>query len=93
MQIDYLTQSSNKFVVESLSIEWAISILGYIDSLYSKSNLKEFYRSERWLNFENELKVLPFYDAIKQNFESAYYGEEIKELMNRINLREENKEN
>ena len=83
-QIEYLNETSNKLVVENLSIEWAVSILGYLDKLNSTTNLRKVQTSERWLIFENELKELRFYDAIKLRYESTYYEVKITELMKRI---------
>lgn len=83
-QIDYLTETDNKLVVENLSIEWAISILGYLDKLNGTADLKDIYESEKWMVFEKELMNLKFYDAIKPIYEARYYEEEITDLMGRM---------
>lgn len=86
-QIDYLIETSNKLVVENLSIEWAIAILGYLDKLNGTADLREVYESEKWAIFEKELKNLRFYDPIKPIYESTYYEEEITDLMKRMKRR------
>jgi len=83
-QIDYLIETDNKLVVENLSIEWAISILGYLDKLNGITDLKEVYESEKWANFEKTVMDLKFYDAIKPIYGPTYYQEEITDLMERM---------
>jgi len=83
-QIEYLSETDNKLEVENLSIEWAVSILGYIDKINGTYELNEIYTSEKWLDFEKELKALTFYDSIKSSYEPTYCIDEITKLMQKI---------
>ncbi|MBX2840497.1 MAG: hypothetical protein KTR26_01900 [Flammeovirgaceae bacterium] len=83
-QINFLLESDNKLIVENLSIEWAISVVGYNDKYCGTDDLNEVYISEEWLNFESELKMLAFYENIRPSFEPTYFENELTKLITKI---------
>lgn len=83
-QIDYLLETGNKLNVDILSIDWAVSIIGYLDKINGTMVLNNIYDSDKWTSFENELKQFPFYQAIKESYEPAYHEKKLAELMQRI---------
>jgi hypothetical protein len=97
-QIQFLLETDHKLVVENLSIEWGVSILGYNDKLFGTNHLLEVYDSTEWSKFEDELKKLnspglrrfqdkpTFYELIRPKYESTFYEAPINKLMDLLKV-------
>lgn len=83
-QVNFIIRDGNKYEVEKLSIDWAISILGYIDKEFETNNLNDIFSSKEWAIFVDELSKISYYDLLKPQFEPSYYEEEITSLLTKV---------
>ena len=83
-QIDYLIGKDTQLDVDTLSIDWAVSIIGYLDKVNGTKELNHIYESDKWSSFEYELKRLPFYQTIKASYEPTYHENKLAELMQKL---------
>jgi hypothetical protein len=86
-QINYYLNQGNIVFLESSSIDWAISIVGYLDKNNDVNHLNQLYSSELWSNFENKLQTFPppLYKSIRRSFEPNFYHKEINRMMDLMN--------
>ncbi len=80
-------KKENFIDIEILSIDWGISILKYLDNEYNANYIQEIYETNWWREFENKIKELRFYDALKAKFKPEYHLKSIELLMERIKKR------
>ena len=84
-QFKYFIDTKNILIIDCLSIDWALSILSYLEKRADTLFLDEMYKSDLWLEFERELKKIKFYEGLKARFEPAYREDQMLSLMNKLN--------
>ncbi len=86
-QIKFYLNQGNIIFLESSSIDWAISIVGYLDKTNNLNQLNHLYSSELWTNFEIHLQTLPssIYKSIKLSLEPSFHHKQINRMMEIFN--------
>jgi len=86
-QIDFFIEINNVLALENLSIDWALSILNFIDKKDNTAIVQNILVSDEWVKFDNKLKNLPYYELIKKRFEPDYFEEELNTLVERLKIK------
>ncbi len=86
-QIKFYLNQGNIIFLESSSIDWAISIVGYLDKTNNLNQLNHLYSSELWTNFEIKLQTFPpsIYKSIKLSLEPSFHHKQINRMMEIFN--------
>jgi hypothetical protein len=86
-QIKFYLNQGNIIFLESSSIDWAISIVGYLDKTNNLNQLNHLYSSELWTNFEIHLQTFPpsIYKSIKLSLEPSFHHKQINRMMEIFN--------
>ena len=83
-QIKWYIKTKDFINLERLSIDWGISILGYLDSKYKTQQIGRIHSTGWWDEFDENLKTLRYYDKISEKFKPQFHFNSIDLLFKRI---------
>ncbi len=91
-QVNWHLEKGNFLHVDSLSLDWCIAILRFLDKTYDTKYLTQVIEQGWWKNFDRNIQELRFYKKLKEKFEPQYYiNDSITELLKIIKKRNINK--
>lgn len=80
-QVKHHLESPNIIDLERLSIDWALSILAYLDKSKKSHYITNIYAQDWWMAFMESLKSIRYYESLKERFSPNYQKEKIEKLM------------
>lgn len=83
-QIKWYLRTKDFINLERLSIDWGISILGYLDGKNETLHIEKIQSANWWSEFDENLKELRYYDEISKRFKPKYHFNSIDLLFKRI---------